>query len=176
MNEDIRRGIIFCSTIATVEIVARNLRAQGIQAEMIHGKLAQNKRLRIIAGFNKGNPRLLVASAVAARGLDIKDVTHIFNYDLPQDPQEYVHRIGRTARAGESGKAITLLSSKDHNTFRQIFNRCHVKIEALPDENFPQIPFDARRPHRHQYGRRNNNHMNKRNSGYGPSRHNHTRR
>jgi superfamily II DNA/RNA helicase len=117
--------------------------------------------------FNQGRPNILVASAVAARGLDIKEVTHIFNYDLPQDPEEYIHRIGRTARAGETGKAITLLSSKDHNTFRQIFSKYGLKVEALPDEDFPKLKFDAGRPRRNNYGRRNRDGHRSKRSGYG---------
>ena len=140
--------MIFCSARSTVELVTKNLRNQGIRAEMIHGKLSQNRRLSIMENFHKGRPNILVASAVAARGLDIKDVTHIFNYDLSKDPQEYVHRVGRTARAGEKGKAITLLSDKDHDTFREILYRYPVKVKELPLENFERLRFDAR-----SYGR-----------------------
>ena len=80
-----------------------------------------------------------LSSAVAARGLDIKDVTHIFNYDLSQDAQEYVHRVGRTARAGQTGKAITLLSERDHDVFREILSRYPVKVEQLPLEKFEKL-------------------------------------
>ncbi len=138
-------AIIFCSARSTVEMVTKNLRNYGINAEMIHGKLSQNRRLSVIENFHKGKPNVLVASAVAARGLDIKDVTHIFNYDLARDPQEYVHRVGRTARAGEKGKAITLLSEKDHDVFREILYRYPVKVTELPLENFERLRFDARR-------------------------------
>ncbi len=147
-KEKIGLAMIFCSTIHTVEIVTKNLRINGIKAEMIHGKLSQNKRLHIIQSFYDGKIPVLVASAVAARGLDIKDVTHIFNYDLSQDPQEYIHRIGRTARAGEAGKAITLLTNKDHDVFRQILSRFPVNIQELPKEPFQKIPFQARQDDR----------------------------
>ena len=136
--------MIFCSARSTVELVTKNLRNYGIKAEMIHGKLSQNRRLSIMENFHKGRPNILVASAVAARGLDIKDVTHIFNYDLSKDPQEYIHRVGRTARAGEKGKAITLLSEKDHDTFRDTLYRYPVKVKELPLENFERLRFDAR--------------------------------
>lgn len=144
-TEKPQRSIIFCSTRSTVELVARNLRTQGIQVEMIHGKLSQNRRLSVINNFHRGQPPLLVASAVAARGLDIKDVTHIFNYDLSKDPQEYVHRIGRTARAGEKGKAITLLSQRDYEPFQNILNRYRVPVEELFAQDFPRVRFDAGR-------------------------------
>lgn len=148
--------IIFCSKRSTVEMLTKNLRLQGIKADMIHGKMTQNKRLHVIEQFHKGKANILVASSVAARGLDIKDVSHVFNYDLAQDPQEYVHRVGRTARAGESGKAITLLGYQDHDAFRQILGRYHLTVHELPHEDFPRLQFitrfeDSERRHGH-YG------------------------
>ncbi len=143
-KEKIKSAIIFCSTKATVDIIENNLLSQGLKVTSLHGNMTQNQRLRVMEEFNKGKHKILVASAVAARGLDIKDVSHIFNYDLSKDPQEYIHRVGRTARAGESGKAITLLCEKDHNSFRSIQNRFDVKIQVLPKENFPNIRFQAR--------------------------------
>lgn len=144
-KEQTERVLIFCSKISTVELLNRNLRNQGIKSEMIHGKMSQNKRLSVINRFNKGDLNYLVASAVAARGLDIKDISHVFNYDLSQDPQEYIHRIGRTARAGESGKAITLLSPQDHGIFQSIFARYDVDIEELPEERFQKLRFEVNR-------------------------------
>ncbi|MBI4149488.1 DEAD/DEAH box helicase [Candidatus Woesearchaeota archaeon] len=144
-KEQIGQAIVFCSARSTVELVAHNLRNQGIRAEMIHGKLSQSKRLQVMDGFKRGNASILVASSVAARGLDLREVTHVFNYDLARDSQEYIHRIGRTARAGESGKAITLLSSHDHEVFRDILRRYDVTIEALPLEEFPRLRFEVRR-------------------------------
>ncbi len=155
-KEQMGRVMIFCSKRSTVELVYKNLRNQGIKGEMIHGKMSQNKRLRAIEKFNEGKVQFLIASAVAARGLDIRDVTHVFNYDLSNDPQEYVHRVGRTARAGESGKAITLLSHHDHGTFHAILNRYDIDVEELPPEKFEKLRFEVdRRPRRPQghYGR-----------------------
>lgn len=151
-KEQTERVIIFCSTRSTVEILAKNLRAQGIRTEMIHGKLTQSKRTQVINGFNKGKSKILVASAVAARGLDIKDVTHVFNYDLAQDPQEYIHRVGRTARAGESGKAITLLSQRDYATFNQILSKYGMNVKELPKEDFPRLHFKVQS---RRFGNRN---------------------
>jgi len=110
---------------------------------MIHGRLTQNKRLRIIGQFNNGRTDLLVASPVVARGIDIKAVSHIFNYDLSDDPQEYIHRVGRTARGGSTGKAITLLSNQDHDIFRQILNNYDISIKELTSEKFPRLKFDV---------------------------------
>ena len=138
------RVMIFCSSRSTVEMLTPNLRANGIKAEMIHGKMSQNKRLTTIERFNKDKLNVLVASAVAARGLDIKGVTHVFNYDLSRDPQEYIHRIGRTARAGEQGKAITLLSERDYDVFNHIFDRFDLEINEIEAPEFPKLRFEAR--------------------------------
>ncbi|MBD3208910.1 DEAD/DEAH box helicase [Candidatus Woesearchaeota archaeon] len=155
--------MVFCSTRSTVELVSDNLSLQGVENVIIHGKMAQNSRLRAISRFNRGEVKVLVASAVAARGLDIKDVSHVFNYDVSQDPQEYVHRIGRTARAGESGKAITLLAPQDHDAFSLVFRNYGISPEELPCERFRRVPFrtgaarkngSARRPRRRPTPRR----------------------
>tara|TARA_Y100000034_G_scaffold134951_1_gene204995 strand:- start:374 stop:1600 length:1227 start_codon:yes stop_codon:yes gene_type:complete len=135
--------IVFCSSIRTVELISQNLKLQGIKSGMIHGKMNQNKRMRAIEDFNNGNQNILVASPVAARGLDIKKVSHIFNYDLSRDPQEYVHRVGRTARAGETGKAFTLLSAKDHPAFGQILRNYDLNIQELVIDSFPLVKFNA---------------------------------
>lgn len=142
-KENVGLALIFCSKISTVELVARNLRHQNLRADMLHGKLSQNRRLRVLENFHQAKPNILVASAVAARGLDIKDVTHVINYDLSQDPQEYVHRIGRTARAGEAGKAITLLESRDYDTFGEILKRFQLKVTELQKEDFPRLRFET---------------------------------
>ena len=153
-DEERGRVIIFCSARSTVEAVYSNLRDNGIKAEMIHGKLTQNRRLKVIEGFNKGKVDILIASSVAARGLHIEDVTHVFNYDLSQDPQEYIHRVGRTARAGQSGKAITLLGPRDHDTFRQVINRYGIPVEELPKEKFPALRFQIRSRDNNRFGDR----------------------
>lgn len=166
-KEESKQVIIFCSSRSTVEVVNSNLRKQGFDAAMIHGKLSQNTRLRIMADFNRGKPNILVASAVAARGLDIKYVTHVFNYDLSQDSQEYIHRVGRTARAGETGKAITLLCHKDYGVFQEVLNRYPVTVEELPSEQFPRVRFEFRPQNR--FGFRDgkaNHHFQGRGSSY----------
>ncbi len=142
-KEETGRVIIFCSKRSTVELVEKNLRKNGIKAEMIHGKMSQNKRLHVIERFNSDKTDILVASSVAARGLDIRSVTHVFNYDLSQDSQEYVHRVGRTARAGEEGVAITLLSEQDFGTFGQVLDRYDMDVEELPLEAFEKVRFDT---------------------------------
>tara|TARA_Y100000034_G_C6902801_1_gene417963 strand:+ start:1556 stop:2737 length:1182 start_codon:yes stop_codon:yes gene_type:complete len=141
-KENIEKAIIFCSTIKNVEFVARNLEKQKIKAERIHGKLTQNRRIKNLDAFNHNKVNILIASAVAARGLDIKFVTHVFNYDLSQDAEEYIHRVGRTARAGEQGKAITLLSERDHDAFRTIIHRFGIEVEQLPLDKFEKVKLD----------------------------------
>ena len=143
-KEDTDRVIIFCSKRSTVELIYKNLRLHKIKAEMIHGKMTQTKRLSVIDRFNSEKASILVASAVAARGLDIKNVTHVFNYDLSQDPQEYVHRVGRTARAGEQGRAFTLLAHQDFDAFEAILRRYALDVVELPLEKFEKVRFETR--------------------------------
>lgn len=140
-QESFDRAIVFCSSRATVDDVSDNLTRQGFKNVKIHGKLAQASRLKMLDRFNKGEVPILVASAVAARGLDIKQVTHVFNYDVSKDPQEYIHRIGRTARAGEEGKAYTLLTQRDHDSFNNVIRNYDVKLEELPLPRFKRVPF-----------------------------------
>jgi len=119
-NEDSELTMVFCNTRRNTDFVVKNLRANHVNAIAIHGGFAQNKRTNTIRMFNKAKARVLVCTDVAARGLDIGNVSHIYNYDLPKDPKDYVHRIGRTARAGEKGKVINILSDFDHDNFSRI--------------------------------------------------------
>ena len=106
-------AIIFCNRKVDVDIVAKSLKKYGYDAEPIHGDLDQSHRTRTLDGFREGKLRFLVASDVAARGLDIPSVSHVFNYDLPSHAEDYVHRIGRTGRAGRSGVAISIAVPSD---------------------------------------------------------------
>ncbi|MBD3171327.1 DEAD/DEAH box helicase [Candidatus Bathyarchaeota archaeon] len=106
---DVDRCIIFCRTKYTVDRLASYLKKNNIPAEPIHGDYSQNRRQRVLNGFRDDNFELMIATEVAARGLDIDDVPFIINYDIPDDPNMYFHRIGRTARAGKKGTAITFV-------------------------------------------------------------------
>ncbi|MGU7936389.1 DEAD/DEAH box helicase [Streptococcus suis] len=106
-------SIVFGRTKRRVDELTRGLKLRGFRAEGIHGDLDQNKRLRVIRDFKNDQIDVLVATDVAARGLDISGVTHVYNYDIPQDPESYVHRIGRTGRAGQSGQSITFVSPNE---------------------------------------------------------------
>lgn len=112
-GEAFRNAIIFCNRKVDVDIVAKSLKKHGLNAEPIHGDLDQAHRMRTLAGFRDGSITFLVASDVAARGLDIPNVSHVFNYDVPSHAEDYVHRIGRTGRAGKTGVAITLCVPSD---------------------------------------------------------------
>ncbi|WP_341862385.1 DEAD/DEAH box helicase [Gymnodinialimonas sp. 57CJ19] len=112
-GEAFRNAIIFCNRKVDVDIVAKSLKKHGLNAEPIHGDLDQAHRMRTLAGFRDGTITFLVASDVAARGLDIPNVSHVFNYDVPSHAEDYVHRIGRTGRAGKTGVAITLCVPSD---------------------------------------------------------------
>jgi len=111
--EDVKNGIVFCNRKSEVDVVAKSLRGHGFDAQAIHGDLDQATRTRTLESFRKGELRLLVASDVAARGLDIPDVSHVFNYDVPHHADDYVHRIGRTGRAGKSGKTYMIITPAD---------------------------------------------------------------
>ncbi|MBX6752661.1 MAG: DEAD/DEAH box helicase [Thermorudis peleae] len=113
-------AIIFCRTKSGADTLAQALQARGEDAEAIHGDLTQAQRDRVMARFRAGKAVLLVATDLAARGLDIPQVTHVINYDIPQDPESYVHRIGRTGRAGAPGTAITLVTPRERRMIREI--------------------------------------------------------
>jgi ATP-dependent RNA helicase DeaD len=112
--------MIFCNTRRGVDFVARNLKGSGVDALPIHGGLSQEKRNKVLGDFHSNKVLVLVATDVAARGLDIKGVSHVYNYDIPPNSKEYVHRIGRTARAGEEGKVINIVANRDYENFRGV--------------------------------------------------------
>ena len=118
--EDITSALVFARTRVRTGELANELAARGFQAEALNGDMSQDARLQVLDRFKNNRIQVLVATDVAARGLDIDDISHVFNYDLPQDPEVYVHRIGRTGRAGKTGIAITLLTPKERWRLRQI--------------------------------------------------------
>ena len=138
-------AIVFCSTRTTTDIVAHNMEKRGIEARAIHGGLTQSRRTSVLEGFHRGRPHILVATDVAARGLDIKNVSHIFNFDIPKNAEEYTHRIGRTARIGKEGKAISMLSNHDHESFRKIFSKFEIEKLKLDDFKPEFIPLRSER-------------------------------
>ncbi len=119
-NEASGLEMVFCNTRRTTDFVVKNLKANKINAVAIHGGFTQNKRTKTMSLFNGARVQILVCTDVAARGLHIDNVSHVYNYELPKDPKDYIHRIGRTARAGEEGKVINLLSDSDFEAFGRI--------------------------------------------------------
>ena len=112
-GEACTNAIIFCNRKTDVDIVAKSLKKHGLNAAPIHGDLDQSQRTKTLESFRDGELRFLVASDVAARGLDIPSVRHVFNYDVPSHSEDYVHRIGRTGRAGRDGKAVMISAPID---------------------------------------------------------------
>ena len=124
-------SIVFGRTKRRVDELTRGLKIRGFRAEGIHGDLDQGKRLRVLRDFKNDNLDVLVATDVAARGLDISGVTHVYNYDIPQDPESYVHRIGRTGRAGKSGQSITFVAPNEMGYLQIIENLTKKRMKGL---------------------------------------------
>ncbi len=118
--EDEFYGLIFCRTKTDTAKLAQNLGDRGYLADALHGDLSQQEREKILNKFRKQKINILVATDVAARGIDIIELTHVINYSLPQDPDSYVHRIGRTGRAGKQGTAITFVTSTEYRRLTYI--------------------------------------------------------
>jgi ATP-dependent RNA helicase DeaD len=129
-----RSGVIFCNTQRMVDQLADDLQAQGVPADRLHGGIAQAQRTRVMNKFKKAGFEFLVATDVAARGIDVHDLELVVNFDLPYDPEDYVHRIGRTGRAGKHGMAVTLVSGRDLRKiqFLERFARTKIRRGTLP--------------------------------------------
>lgn len=127
-------GLVFCRTKLDVDHVTQKLNNRGYAADGIHGDISQQQRERILARFKKQNTNILVATDVAARGIDINDLTHVINYALPQDPESYVHRIGRTGRAGKEGTAITFVTPRESRQllFIKRMSKAEITKKKLP--------------------------------------------
>ena len=139
-GEKCTNAIIFCNRKTDVDITAKSLKKYGYNAAAIHGDLDQSQRTKTLDAFREGSLRLLIASDVAARGLDVPSVSHVFNFDVPGHAEDYVHRIGRTGRAGRDGKAITLCSSRDEKNLDA--------VEKLLQKEIPRLenPVKAAKP------------------------------
>ena len=138
-GEACTNAIIFCNRKMDVDVVAKSLKSHGFNAAPIHGDLEQSQRMKTLDAFRDGELRLLVASDVAARGLDIPAVSHVFNFDMPSHPEDYVHRIGRTGRAGRQGKAFSIATPADGKYLSAIESL--VKM-AIPRGSLPEGALD----------------------------------
>ncbi len=131
---DVRAGLVFCATKLQVDELHEALQARGYNAEKLHGDMPQTLRERVMRRFRERRVELLVATDVAARGLDVQDLEVVFNYELPHDPEDYVHRIGRTGRAGKAGRAISLVSGREFGRLLQIqrFIGGRIPLQPVP--------------------------------------------
>jgi superfamily II DNA/RNA helicase len=142
-REEVTTAIVFCNRKTTVRELTTSLQRGGFKAAPIHGDMEQADRIRELERFKAGEVNILVASDVAARGLDIKGVSHVFNFDVPWQPDDYVHRIGRTGRAGKTGTAITLASKEDAEAIEKIEKLAGIKIPAV---DAAAVPAEAAAP------------------------------
>ncbi len=131
---DVKNAIIFCNRKRDVGILLKSLRKHGFNAGGLHGDMEQRERMATLDAFRRGDIAFLAASDVAARGLDIPDVSHVYNFDVPVSPEDYVHRVGRTGRAGREGYAATLVTASDLDQVKAIEKLCKQKIEWLDGE------------------------------------------
>jgi ATP-dependent RNA helicase DeaD len=136
--------MVFCNTRHNTDFISNNLKGLGIPAEAIHGGFTQGKRNKIMERFHSQKVLTLVCTDVAARGLDIPEVSHVYNYDIPSDPKDYIHRIGRTARAGKDGIAISILASRDHNNFGKVLQENKIEIPKLDTPRVERIQLNWR--------------------------------
>ncbi len=142
---DVRNGIVFCNRKTDVDIVAKSLKKHGFDASPIHGDLDQSLRTKTLEAFRSGELKLLVASDVAARGLDIPDVSHVFNYDVPHHADDYVHRIGRTGRAGRLGDTFMLVTPNDGRQLEKVLKLIgKTPDEVVLDVDWSQVKVEAR--------------------------------
>ncbi len=135
---EVKNGIVFCNRKTDVDVVALSLKRHGFNASPIHGDLDQSLRTKTLDRFRSGDLQFLIASDVAARGLDIPDVSHVFNYEPPRSPDDYVHRIGRTGRAGKQGASFTLVGPSDKKSLEAIEKLTGKPIEKAHIEGVPE--------------------------------------
>ena len=135
-GKDCKNAIIFCNRKTDVDICAKSLKKYGFNAAPIHGDLDQKNRMDTLDNFRTGSLQFLVASDVAARGLDIPSVSHVYNFDVPINAEDYVHRIGRTGRAGRNGKALMISTPRDEKNFRAIEKLIQLEIPLIDNFSF----------------------------------------
>jgi ATP-dependent RNA helicase RhlE len=134
------RVLVFTRTKHVANRVAEHLEKSGVASDAIHGNKSQNARQRALQQFRDGHVRVLVATDIAARGIDIDNVSHVINFELPNEPESYVHRIGRTARAGTSGIAISFCDGSENAFLRQIERMTKTPIVAAQGQQMPDAP------------------------------------
>ena len=153
-QDEVATAIIFCNRKTTVRELNKSLRKHGFRSAEIHGDMDQSARIAELDRFKNGDVNILVASDVAARGIDVKGVSHVFNFDAPWHPDDYVHRIGRTGRAGATGTAYTLVTPEDAENIAEIEKLTGHKIERVPSPVAVEGADDAPAPKRARGGKR----------------------
>lgn len=159
LEGDHDKVMIFCNTRQNVDFVVENLKENNFNVEGIHGGFTQNKRNNVLKNFNNGRTQILVCTDVAARGLDIPFVSHVYNFDIPKNVEEYTHRIGRTARAGSSGKVINIVTDRDYEFFSKIFNEesFDIKEKNIPELRRVVMNFKRRKENNNVFNKKKNN-------------------
>lgn len=137
-NDEIEQVLLFSRTKHGADRIVRNLKKERITSAAIHGNKAQNQRQKVLAEFKDGTIRVLVATDIAARGIDIDKLRYVINYDIPNEPETYVHRIGRCGRAGEDGIAISICEPEENGYLRDIEKLTQQKIQIVEDNPYPQ--------------------------------------
>jgi ATP-dependent RNA helicase RhlE len=148
-GEAMRQVIVFARTKHRADVVSRNLERDGFAAAVIHGNKSQNARQRALNGFRDGSVRILVATDIAARGIDVPGISHVVNYDLPDEAESYVHRIGRTGRNGASGVAVTLCDPEETAKLRQVERIIRMRLPVAAsylDQPDPAPQPESRQP------------------------------
>ena len=174
-DEALERVIVFTRTKRGANRVAEALEARGVRSEAIHGNKSQNARQKALDNFSRGRARVLVATDLASRGIDVTGVTHVINYELPADAESYVHRIGRTARAGASGVALSFCDGSERGQLKSIERLTNQRIAIVPtpaNEDLPVMPPQAREEHRDERDERPREHRGpgRGGNGHGPGR------
>src|SRR5256712_9802173 len=149
-REDMLSVLVFVRTKRRADRVARQVGQTGLSVARIHGDRSQSQREAALGGFREGRHQILIATDVAARGIDVLGITHVINYDVPMVPTDYVHRVGRTARVEAEGEAITLVAPEEENDFRGIE---HTLGRTIPRVTFPDFDYRAEPPPRPRGGR-----------------------
>jgi ATP-dependent RNA helicase RhlE len=142
-DETMTSVLVFARTKHRADNLGRQLQRRGIRAGVIHGNRSQSQRVRALEAFRTGEFRVLVATDIAARGVDVKDVSHVVNFDVPHEPETYVHRVGRTARAQQRGDAFTLVGPEEEADLARIEKLIGM---AIPRTRVPNFPYDTPRP------------------------------
>ena len=152
-SEDVQNALVFCNRKRDVDILFRSLKKHGFAAAALHGDMAQPVRLETLEAFRNNEVRILVASDVAARGLDIVDLSHVFNFDVPYNPEDYIHRIGRTGRAGKEGRAFTIATPDDADAVAAITRMLGKEIPGFAVSGLESGDLEEPAPKRGRRGR-----------------------